>query len=777
MVQQVPSERPSTDRGEIDLAALLREVGRSKWLVLLATLGALALSTAAVSMLKPRYTAETRILVENRDTEYTRFGRESRGTDPLIDQEQVQSQVQLITSRDLARRMIERFDLGSLREFDPVIDGIGTPARIMVMLGLIDNPANVSPQERVLERYYDNLKAFALTRSRVLAVEFQSRDPELAAKLSNAIAEEYIQQLEQAKKGTAQNAGGWLARTIEPLRQRVAEAEAKVEAFRTQNGLFQSGENSTISVQQLSELNTQLATARAQQAELTAKARIIREAVRQGRIFEVSEVANNEVVRRLIERRAELKAQIAQEERTLLPQHPRIRELNAQLAGMEEQVRAAADRAARALENDARAAGARVAASQAELDQQKRQTGTSNEAEVQLKVLEREAKAEREQLETYLARYRDASVRNIENAVAADARIVSRATVPSAPTFPKRLPIIIIATLAAFTLSLFLVLTRALLSERIYVVRAAAQASAPAAVGQPVAALPTVSPELLQAFYAHQAAMMATVMTPSAVAPAAPVQTTASVVPSVPEPMAPVAVASVPTASVPTASVPQPSSRPAATAALAPAAAKTASVESMRESLERMRRSLREPAPVSPPRPVATPPAAATAALAVPAPHEDLAIIADAPSLAEMDEAGYDPLQEIADTAAAARLRGRPVAIMLLSVRDAAFADGTAAALTRRLLVKGTATRLTLDQTARTAERVAEVMSGMAPSHDFVVMNGGPADAAGPALSQAVAITVLVASEDLLDPSFDAASRNLEGCNYFIVGAAAPVSV
>ncbi|MGL4243479.1 MAG: GumC family protein, partial [Beijerinckiaceae bacterium] len=358
----IQGRHPQVDRGEIDLAALFREVGRSKWLILLATLGAFVLSILAVGMLSPRFMAETRVLVENRETEYTRFGRDGmRASDPAIDQEQVQSQVQLITSRDLARRMIERFDLGSKREFDPLMDGIGAPARIAVMLGLIDNPANVSAQERVLERYYDKLKAFAVTRSRVLAIEFQSRDPELAAKLSNAIAEEYILQLEAAKKGTAQSAGGWLQRTIEPLRQRVAEAEKRVEDFRALHGLFQSGENTTISVQQLSELNTQLATARAQQAELTAKARIIREAVRQGRIFEVSDVITTEVVRRLIERRAELKAQLAQEGRTLLPQHPRIRELEAQLAGLEEQVRAAAERSARALENDSRAAGARVA--------------------------------------------------------------------------------------------------------------------------------------------------------------------------------------------------------------------------------------------------------------------------------------------------------------------------------------------------------------------------------------------------------------------------------
>ncbi len=723
-MSQAPYAPPPADRGEIDLSALLREVARFKWLILLTTLAAAVLSTLAVSMMTPRYTAETRILVENRETDYTRTSREGgRSVEPAIDPEQVASQVQLVTSRDLARKMIERFDLGSKREFDKVLDGIGIPKRIMVMLGLIDNPANVSPQERVLESYYEKLKAFAVTRSRVLAIEFQSRDPELAAKLSNAIAEEYIQQLEAAKKSNAQNAGGWLARTIEPLRQRVADAEAKVEAFRAANGLFQARENSTIPLQQLSELNTQLATSRAQQAELTAKARTIREAIRNGRIFEVSDVVNNELVRRLIERRAEIKAQIAQEERTLLPQHPRIRELNAQLAGMEEQVRAAAERAARALENDARTAGARVAASQAELDAQKRQTGAASEAEVQLRVLEREARAEREQLESYLARFRDASARNMDNAFAADARIISRATVPSSPTFPKRLPIIIISTLAGFTLSLFLVLTRALISDRIYVARPV-MPQAPAAPA--MAPFPMIDAQMLQAFYAHQAQMMAQFA-------------------GMPAPQASATVAPAPTP-------------PAAAQKPPPTPAPQPPVDPLRQSLERMRESLSAGKEAA----AARPPAVQTARF-----------VADAPPTVPIFDESYDPLSDIAESAEAAKMRGRPVGVLVLSVRDSAFAHGVVGALSRKLAARGETRQASLDSTARTPENLAQTIRALGGACDFLVIDGGHAGPGSAALAEAAALTVLVAPDDILDPAIDGVSKNLEGSNYFIVGPGA----
>ena len=223
----------------------------------------------------------------------------------------------------------------------------------------------------------------------------------------------------------------------------------------------------TITSQQLAELNTNLSNARSQQADLQARARLIREAVREGRVFETSEVNNNDLVRRLLEQRANLKAQIAFDERTLLPGHPRMKELGSQLADLETQVRAAAERAARALENDSRAAGARVASLQAELDRLKRSAALSNEDEVQLKALERDATALREQLNSYRIRFLDAAARTSDSVQPADARIISRAFPQSEPTFPKKIPIVLLATLGTLVVASALVASQHLMSRQL----------------------------------------------------------------------------------------------------------------------------------------------------------------------------------------------------------------------------------------------------------------------------------------------------------------------
>ena len=112
-----------------------------------------------------------------------------------------------------------------------------------------------------------------------------------------------------------------------------------------------------------------------------------------------SDVANSELIRRLSEQRVTLRAQLAEQSSTLLPQHPRIKEMRAQIADLDQQIRAEGDRLVRSLENEAKIAGARLETLSASLDQLKRQTASTSEQDVQLRALEREAKAQRDLFE------------------------------------------------------------------------------------------------------------------------------------------------------------------------------------------------------------------------------------------------------------------------------------------------------------------------------------------------------------------------------------------
>jgi len=460
-----PFEAGTAAGAELDLPALGVALWRKKWRILGPTFLAAMLTLVAVQLITPRYQSEARVYIEGRDNVFLRPDADKDNIDrSAVDQEAVTSQAQIILSRDLAREVIEKLKLGERPEFDPTLKGISPLKAVLGMLGLVKNPLTMTKEERVLDAYYDRLTVTPVEKSRIINIDFLSEDPELVARVANAIADAYLVRQREAKQEQARAASEWLAGEIESMRHKVADAEAKVEAFRAKTNLFLGNNNTTLSAQSLGDFNTQLATARAQKADAEAKAKLIREMLKSGQPLESSDILNSELIRRLTEQRVTLRAQLAEQSTTLLDGHPRIKELRAQITDLDHQVREEADKLARSFENDAKFAASRVDTLLTSFDQLKSQAATTNEQDVQLRALEREAKAQSDLLESYLAKYREATSRDTINSSPADARIVSRATVSTVPAYPKKLPTVLIATLTMLVLGIGFVLTRELLN-------------------------------------------------------------------------------------------------------------------------------------------------------------------------------------------------------------------------------------------------------------------------------------------------------------------------
>ena len=444
--------------------------------IIVPTVLSLVMSVVIVNLVTPRYKSEARILIDGRENVFLRPNADRTEERSALDAEAVTSQVQLVLSRELAREVIARNKLAERPEFDPVLSGISLLKSVAAMFGIGRDPYAMTPEERVLDAYYERLTAYAVDKSRVIVIEFQSQDPELAAKVANSIADGYLVLQQAARQQQAKSAGQWLLGEIDSLRKKVSDAESRVEDFRSKSSLFVGTNNTTLSNQQMGEINTQLNNARALKSDAETRARLIREMLQSGKPIEASEVLNSELIRRLSEQRATLRAQLAEQSSTLLDGHPRIKELKAQLADLDRQLRDEAGKVSRSLENDARIAGGRVESMTASLDQMKKQATSTNSQDVQLRALEREAKAQRDLLESYLAKYREAAARENIDSGPSDGRIISRGTVSNIPAYPKKLPIVLIATLATLLLTSGLTVTGELL--RMTAPRAFASAAA-----------------------------------------------------------------------------------------------------------------------------------------------------------------------------------------------------------------------------------------------------------------------------------------------------------
>jgi polysaccharide biosynthesis transport protein len=480
-------DRPvAAQAGELDFRAIGQALANKRKWIILPTVLAAVLSITAVNLITPRYKSEARILIDGRENVFLRPNGERAEERNAADAEAVTSQVQLLLSRDLAREVIKKNKLAELPEFDPVLRGFSPLKSLLALIGIGRDPISLTPEERVLDAYYERFAAYAVDKSRVVVIEFQSRDPDLAAQVANSIADGYLVLQQGARRDQAKSAGQWLSGEIENLRKKVADAESRVEEFRSKSSLFVGTNNTTLSNQQMGELNTQLNNARALRSDAESKARMIRDMLQTGKTIEASEVLNSELIRRLTEQRVTLRAQLAEQSSTLLDAHPRIKELKAQLSDLDQQIRDEASKLSRSLENDARIAGGRVESLNANLDQLKKQATSANGQDVQLRAFEREAKAQRDLLESYLAKYREATTRENIEAAPADGRIISRASVSNTPAYPKKLPIVLIATLATLMLSAGTIVTGELL--RLTIPRAVATfVSTSAPVRAPVA--------------------------------------------------------------------------------------------------------------------------------------------------------------------------------------------------------------------------------------------------------------------------------------------------
>src|ERR1700726_2630093 len=491
-----PATAPSS--GDLDMRALGEALARKRGWIIVPTVLAVALSITAVNLVSPRYKSEARILIDGRENVFLRPNGERNDERTALDSEAGKSQVQLLLSRDLARDIIKKNKLAERPEFDPVLQGLSPIKSLLALFGIGRDRFSLTPEERVLEAYFDRFTAYAVDKSRVIVVEFQSRDPDLAARVANSIADGYLVLQQNARQDQAKSASQWLSGEIESLRQKVSDAESRVEDFRSKSSLFVGTNNTTLSNQQMGEINTQLNNARALRSDADSKARLIREMLQSGKPIEASEVLNSELMRRLSEQRVTLRAQLAEQSSTLLDNHPRIKELKAQLADLDRQLREEASKVSRSLDNDSRIAGGRVEGLSSSLEQLKKQATSTNGQDVQLRALDREAKAQRDLLESYLAKYREANTRENIDAAPADGRIISRATVSNTPAYPKKLPIVLIATLATLMLSAGAIVTGELL--RITAPRAAAafaSSAAPVRVPLPAAVYSATRPDIV----------------------------------------------------------------------------------------------------------------------------------------------------------------------------------------------------------------------------------------------------------------------------------------
>lgn len=451
---------PAIEPEGLNLAALIGALRRRRMVLLACLLLFPVIALIASKNMTPRYTAGTTVMFE--PTEYAARELQSILRDESTTDAVLASQVEIIRSLSVARRVVRRFGLTEREEFAwwladrartggvlyhlqaRVAEGATAISPDLAALIAPEPPAETPPAElaeiQAAEALLQRLDVQVVRNSRVLQIRFTSRDPQLAASVANLAAELYIADQLDAKFDAVRRANDWLDGRVAQLRQEVNRNEAQIAELRMQAGLTR-GVNAALQTEQLSRLTADLAEARNTLAGAEARLGAAR-GIGAGNADLTALGSANLVAQRVA--RDEARRELDRLSATLGPGHPDVRAAAGRLAAADRAVGGETARVTQALEAEVRTSRARVASLEASLREQEDRLNRTQGAEIRLNALERETEAARSLLRAVLERSQTTVTQTaIEKP---DGRILSPATVPGEPSFPKPLLFVVAAT-------------------------------------------------------------------------------------------------------------------------------------------------------------------------------------------------------------------------------------------------------------------------------------------------------------------------------------------
>ena len=437
-------DRPKTD--PLQLIATFRRRMR----VFGATL-AVVLAGAVVFTLEqtPRYTATSYVMIDTRKHDVAKIDEVLSGLSS--DSSAVDTEVEILKSRSLAAHVVQDMHLDKDPEFNPTLrkpSALGAILRAPGQLFKSAAPtlsadaaaeqkavADKKTYDRVIDTVLKRLKVARQGLTYVIAIDFTSTSQTRATDVANAFANDYLLEQLEAKFDATRQASQWLNDRLGQLKVQVEQAEGAVAAYRAQTGLM-SAVGSNLTEQEVSNLNQQLALAQADEAQQEAKVRTARQQLAAGSNGEdVGAALDSDVVKQLRQQAADVSGKLADLQTKYGARHPDVQRVSRQLEDIRSQIQLEINRSISNLDAQAQVARQRASSIQASLSHARGTLAGNNAAAVKLNELERNATSVRTLYESFLNRFKETTTE--QGMADSDARVVSKAKIPSEPSFPK----------------------------------------------------------------------------------------------------------------------------------------------------------------------------------------------------------------------------------------------------------------------------------------------------------------------------------------------------
>lgn len=440
-----PSAAPAAASDAIDLRQVQDFFWR-RWQLILATAAVITVVTFIVLLaVTPRYTATAQVLLDPGNQKL--LGAANLVPELSLDSSNVDSQVSLIRSTNLLRRVVDATKLTQDAEFGAA----GRPGLFSLLTSWFSKKpeadSNAAPGSSdafppevlsAVGHLRSALEVTRLQRTYVIGISVTSQDPVKAARLANAVAEAYVVDSLNARYEAAKTAANWLAQRMEGMREQVRQSEEAVANFRREHNLVTTSSETklTISEQQLSELNAKLVGARAD----TAAARAAYEQVSQvqaggGSLQTVPEVIKSPVITQLRNQQAVVAQKVAELASRYNNDHPEVVRGRAELRDINNSISAETGRIISNLKNEYDVARAREGSLENSLNLISGASGLDNSVGIRLRELERINAANKTLFENFLSQSKVTAAQSTFDI--RDSRVISPAS-KGPQSFPRK---------------------------------------------------------------------------------------------------------------------------------------------------------------------------------------------------------------------------------------------------------------------------------------------------------------------------------------------------
>jgi capsular exopolysaccharide synthesis family protein len=433
-----PMARPEEADG-IDARALVAMFYRRWKLFAAVVIAVFALAVIYTARENPVYTATASVLIDTQKLQlFSPNATQSLDAGASPDSNAVDTQVEVMRSRAIADWVAQSLNLDQDPAFRPRRGGGGLGALLAR-----SNPANNKPQtlsaaaihKQVIDNLLGPLDVRRVGTSYIIQLSYTNGSAAKAAAIANAFAQGYLVDSVATKSAVTREASGLLSSRLVELGNSAAQDNAAVQQYKIAHGLM-SASGTTLTEQEISNYNQQLANAKAEAAEDRARLNTAQAQLAHGSTGEdVGEALNSPVIQSLRAQRALASAQVAALSGRYGPRYPDMIKAQGQLADIDAEIRQEIERVISNLQAKADVSRQRVASVTQTLGEAQGTLAVNNRAQVGLTQLEQKASASQALYDAYLNRFKETSTQ--EGTEQSGARIVSRADVPTVQSAPK----------------------------------------------------------------------------------------------------------------------------------------------------------------------------------------------------------------------------------------------------------------------------------------------------------------------------------------------------